>query len=170
MKPNTVGRATGQSPLPHPLYCPAATTGFVTGTLILTQKGETPVEDLRAGDRIITRDVGMVTLTGVSHDRVMERAILFSAGSLGHTRPDQDLILPASQQVLIRDWRAQAMFQTALVMVEADRLVDGEFIRDMGLQPMELYQLQFDTPHVVYAGGMEVAGGAEQAISLRPAA
>lgn len=157
MKSNAVGRAVGQSPMSHPVETPAVRAGFVCGTILLTRDGEMPVEFLSPGDRVITRDVGMVRLNRIRHRRTFTRAISFAAGSLGHTRPDQDLILPADQLVLIRDWRAQAMFGTAQAMVRADALIDDEFIRDLGPQKMLLHQLQFDAPHVIYAGGLELA-------------
>ncbi len=157
MKPNSVGRAVGQSPKPHPIFTPAIQAGFVSGAILLTQDGEMPVEFLSPGDRIITRDAGMVRLESIHHQDVLTRAISFAAGSLGHTRPDQDLTLPASQIVLIRDWRAQAMFGVQQAWVRADALIDGEFIRDLGPQEMRLHQLHFAAPHVVYAGGLELS-------------
>ena len=37
--------------------------------------------------------------------------VRIKAGSLGHTRPGHDTVLPAHQKVLLRDWRlAQALF------------------------------------------------------------
>lgn len=116
-----------------------------------------PVEFLSRGDSLITRDAGIVRLERIAHRRTLTRAICFAAGSLGHTRPDRDLVLPAAQLVLIRDWRAQAMFGTTQALVRADSLVDDEFIRDLGIQKMHLHQLQFAAPHVVYAGGLELS-------------
>jgi len=138
MKPNTVGRAGGQSPLSHPFPTPMDDIGFLSGTILLTQDGEMPVEFISQGDKVVTRDAGFATVVGVTRVRVTTHAISFAAGSLGDTRPDQDLVLPAGQPVLIRDWRAQAMFGTPQALVRADALLDGEFIRDLGEQEMEL--------------------------------
>ena len=170
MKPNTVGRATGQSPYAHPIAAPAPKAGFVFGTILLTRDGEIPVEFLSPGDRIITRDTGFARLDAIRCRRVLTRAISFAAGSLGDTRPDQDLVLPAAQPVLIRDWRAQAMFGVDQALVRADALVDGEFIRDTGPQKMRLYQLQFADPHVIYAGGLELSCMTDAANNLQSAA
>lgn len=170
MKPNAVGRAIGHSPQSHPVSMPATKAGFVSGTILLTRDGEMPVEFLSSGDWIITRDAGMVQLDRLFHRRLMTRAISFAAGSLGHTRPDQDLVLPASQLILIRDWRAQAMFGQPQAMVRADALVDDEFIRDLGPQKMLLHQLQFAAPHVIYAGGLELSCLTGDVAHLRPAA
>jgi Hint domain len=171
MKPNTVGRESRENLQAHPLYPHESETGFAAGTIILTQEGEMPVEFLSQGDRIISRDTGFVTLGRTSSSRRMVRAVRFAAGSLGHTRPEQDLILPENQMVLVRDWRAKSIFGAAQAMVRAGDLVDGEFICDVGLQPMMLHQLHFAKPHVIYAGGLEVAGiSGETGTDLRPAA
>lgn len=171
MKPKTVGRAIGYDPTSHPYIPPDAQAGFASGTIILTQDGEMPVEFLSPGDRVISRDAGLVKLTGTSRSQQVVQAISFAAGSLGHTRPDQDLILPADQKILIRDWRANAMFRQPQTLVSACDIVDGEFICDLGLVPMVLHQLRFDHPHVIYAGGLEVAcGPSKTRTALRTAA
>jgi Hint domain len=169
MKPNTVGREGRDTLHSHPYSLPTPEVGFLSGTILLTQDGEMPVEFISDGDKIITRDAGFVRVTKVEQSRQLVRAISFAAGSLGDTRPDQDLILPAGQDVLIRDWRAKAMFGTERALVRADALIDGEFIRDLGLRPLDLHQLHFDTPHILFAGGLELASHTVQQ-ELRPAA
>ncbi len=170
MKPKTVGRVVGQDPMAHPNVMPARKAGFVSGTILLTQEGEMPVEFLSPGDRIITRDAGMVTLESVRHRRVTTRAISFAAGSLGDTRPQTDLVLPAAQMVLIRDWRAMALFGVNHAIARADALVDGEFICDLGPQKMLLHQLNFADQHIVYGGGLELSCEHAPDRDLRPAA
>lgn len=169
MKPNTVGRTAGQIPQIPPYTHLMSEAGFLRGTILLTQRGEMRVNDIVDGDKIITRDQGFVQVCHVSRSMQKTRAISFAAGSLGDTRPDQDLLLPAGQRVLIRDWRAQAMFGQKQAMVRADALVDGEFIRDLGQQNMELYQLHFEAPHVLYAGGLELASHLTEAALSRAA-
>ncbi|MEX0318433.1 MAG: Hint domain-containing protein [Ruegeria sp.] len=143
--------------------------GFLPGTLLLTQDGELPVEYLSKGDRIITRNAGLVRIAGIGHGKQRVRAIRFAAGSSGDTRPESDLTLPAGQQVLVRDWRAQAMFGRKQALVRADALVDGMFVRDLGTRDLSLFQLYFDASHILYAGGFELAGHGAPA-ELRPAA
>lgn len=150
--------AAGKVSYSSPDVVPVSEAGFLACTILLTQDGEMPVEFLSPGDRIITRDCGFVPLRHVARARQSVRAIRFAAGSLGDTRPECDLVLPAGQPVLIRDWRAQALFGMPQAMVRADALVDGEFICDLGPCEMQLFQLHFDEPHVLYAGGLEVAG------------
>ena len=172
MTPAPFGRADRSGRRPRYLS-PAsgkAPPGILSGTVVLTADGEIPVEFLTPGDRIITRDTGLVRLAGLAWRNVVARLILFSAGSLGHRRPDRDLALPADQLVLIRDWRATALAGTAQALLPARALVDGEFVRDLGPQPLCLHLLRFARPQVIYAGGMELAATAMDAATLHDAA
>lgn len=172
MTPEIFGRTdrTGprrQTDSPHPAAPPL---GLTEGTIVLTADGEIPVEFLTPGDRIVTRGTGLVPLAGVTRSSGMTRRILFAAGSLGHTRPESDLILPADQRVLVRDWRAAALAGRAQAALRAAALVDGEFIRDLGPGRVRLFQLRFDRPQVIYAGGMEVTGSSLDGAALHDAA
>ncbi len=165
MKPKTVGRdssAGGAS-------TPAFSYGLMANSIILTLDGEKPVADLRDGDRIITRDAGMAVLRGFTRRKITCQTVEIKAGSLGHTRPDSDVTLPAGHPILIRDWRAQALFNARQAVVRADRLIDGEFITEAGRQTLTVYDLHFDRPHILYVDGLEVASEA-QAVTLGSAA
>ncbi|MCB2128605.1 MAG: Hint domain-containing protein [Rhodobacteraceae bacterium] len=129
--------------------------GIAAGTVILTLDGALPVEFLSPGDRVITRE-GMRVLRDITVQRYSGAAIRVSAGALGHDRPEQDLVLPADTRLLIRDWRAQALFGTAQAVVPISRIADGEFVSPATVLSMRLYKLHFDTPQVVYAEGLEL--------------
>jgi len=157
MKPNTVGRVCGQDPHTGQ-YSPYAVldTGLVQGTMLLTQDGEIPVEFVSVGDSLITRDTGISKVLHIQRSIRAVHAIAFAAGSLGDTRPERDAVLAGDQMVLIRDWRARAMFNSERALVAARSLVDGEFITDLGLQDTSLYQIFCDRPHILYADGLEL--------------
>ncbi|MGK7652385.1 Hint domain-containing protein [Roseovarius sp. B08] len=157
MEPKTVGRTGGTNPSGAKVQA----SGFVAGAVIMTLEGEKAVEDLRPGDRVITRDTGMAILRDISSATLRTRAIRIQAGSLGHTRPVRDVLLPSGQYLLIRDWRAEAMFGAKRAMAQVSQLVDGEFITDEGEAEMTLFTLDFDTPHVLYVDGLEVASTAD---------
>jgi hypothetical protein len=172
MTPEPFGRADQSGPRQRRQSADpkASPSGIPAGTVVLTADGEIPVEFLTSGDRIVTRDTGMVRLAGIARRTAVVRLILFAAGSLGHTRPDHDLILPADQAVLIRDWRASAFTGQTQALVPAGALVDGEFIRDLGPQRLCLHLLRFARPQVIYAGGMELAGATMDGTVLHDAA
>lgn len=144
---------------PAPACAVHVDEGFCAGTTILTLDGELPVDHLQPGDRVITRDSGVATLRGIVSQVRKVAPVRIKAGSLGHTRPDRDMILPPATRLHIRDWRAEALFGTPTAMIAAERLIDGEFIATGDVQSMTVHRLTFDAPHIVYADGLEVAVG-----------
>lgn len=157
MKPKTVGRVSEKTSLAGQ-YKPyvSVDSGLISGTKLLTLDGEIPVEILSVGDRLITRDSGISEVTHIQRTTRRVHTIAFAAGSLGHTRPECDTILAADQMILIRDWRARAMFNSERALVAARSLIDGEFIIDQGKQEQVLIQIFCNGPHILYAGGLEL--------------
>ena len=95
MKPKTVWRVKSEQDSQtraYPLHA-----GIVAGSIIFTAEGEIPVEYLSPGDKVVTRDSGMVTLLDTFIYRISAQAVAIKAGSLGHTRPDHNVIIPRSQ-------------------------------------------------------------------------
>ena len=134
-----------------------AVRGLAAGTSIMTLDGEMPIEFLAAGDRIITRDTGIAKLRKVRTRTVLCDVVRIAGGSLGHNRPDSDVTLPADQEILVRYWRAQAIYGQKHALIPAARLVDGEYVRACGKEVLTVHELIFDTDHIIYAGGLEVA-------------
>tara|TARA_R110002049_G_scaffold10127_3_gene50493 strand:+ start:203860 stop:204381 length:522 start_codon:yes stop_codon:yes gene_type:complete len=157
MKPNTVGRV-GDTDRHAGQFTPYAVldTGLVQGAMILTLDGEIPVEFLSVGDKVITRDSGISKIQHIQRTTRKVRLIALAAGSLGHTRPERDAQLAGDQMVLIRDWRARALFSSERALVAARALVDNEFITDLGEQETTLIQIFCDSPHILYADGLEL--------------
>ncbi|AKS46514.1 Hint domain-containing protein [Octadecabacter temperatus] len=139
---------------------PANVAGLAAGTTVMTLDGEKAVETLKAGDRIITRDSGMAILRETRSQKVHVASIQIKAGSLGHTRPEDDMIVGPDTLVHIRDWRAKALFGADVATVKAKRLIDGEFVSEVEAKTMTVYELIFEKQHIVYADGLEVASTA----------
>lgn len=135
-------------------------TGICAGTTIMTLNGEIPIELLSVGDRVITRDSGMSVIKEITASRAKMRPIRIKAGSLGHTRPDRDMMVTAGVKLHIRDWRAEALFGAPSASVCAERLVDGEFVAEAGVREMSVFHITFDREHIVYADGIELIAGA----------
>jgi hypothetical protein len=161
MKPNTVGRSGGQ-PSADGGLCDLH--GLLAGALIFTQDGELPVEHLCQGDRIITRDAGYATLLSLEAAQVTTDLVRIRQGSLGRNRPPGDMLLPAGQRLLLRDWRARALYGKAQALVPASQLVDGEFVTRAGRREVRLLTLRFRRPHVIYANGLELASHTEAGV------
>lgn len=135
-------------------------SGICAGTTIMTLDGEIPVEHLSVGDRIITRDAGMSIIKAIKSRDVKMQPIPIKAGSLGHTRPDRDMMVSPGTRVHIRDWRAEALFGAAAATVEASRLVDGEFLTQLSSRDMKVFNIIFDREHILYADGVELVSTA----------
>jgi hypothetical protein len=129
---------------------------FVAGTLIDTPRGAVPVEALRVGDRVLTRDHGPQPLrwVGVSTRRAAgaDAPVRLAAGALGG---HAGLELSPNHRVLIADPAAELMFAEAEVLVRArdlagragiDRREDGRALRYV--------HLLFDRHEIVRGGGL----------------
>lgn len=154
MKPKTVGRVAGGQYVPE--NAQDLCHGFPVGLPIMTAEGEVPVEHLGPGSRIVTRNGGITTLEAINATTQATRAIRFAAGCFGAAGPQDDIVLPADQPVLIRGARAQALFGQGQAMAIAAQLTDGELIADIGPRRMVLFRLIFDRPRIIQAGGMEL--------------
>ena len=137
------------------VHLAARTKGIASGTVVATLDGYLPVDFLAPGDRIVTRD-GMRVIRAIHMQRFTGRAVRISASALGHDRPEQDLTLPCDTLVLLRDWRAQAIYGQDQALVPVERLVDGEYVVHEKVTGMRLYELLFDAPQIVYAEGVEL--------------
>lgn len=139
--------------------------GMAEGTQVLTLEGALPVEYLSPGDRVLTRS-GVRRLKAVEITRVQNvRMVRVAADVLGTGRPEAPVLMSADQPILLRDWRAMALYGQAQALVPARRLCDGEFIRAEVLAEARIYTLKLDGAGVIYAGGLEIACEAETVVA-----
>lgn len=138
---------------------------FATGTLILTETGERPVEALRPGDRVWTRDHGFQTLRWcgrrdlsaadlAANPRLLP--IRIAAGALGQGRPARDLTVSPQHRILVRSQIAQRMFSAAELLVPARQLTEVPGIatvEDAGA--VSYVHLLFDRHEVLLSEGAE---------------
>ena len=146
----------GAEPSAKPTAKPLS--GVAAGTRIMSTDGEIPVEFLEPGDRIITRDAGVVTLRAITVTGPANQPMIrVTADSLGFGRPGEDVLLAPGQTILLRDWRAMALYGQAQAMVPVSRLVDGHYISHCTVASARIYGLRFDRRHVIYAADLELA-------------
>jgi hypothetical protein len=149
--------AAGSAIEPRPDAAPAtALSGLCGSGIVLTLTGEIAARDLLPGMKIITRDSGAVVLRAITRHSIMTAPVLIRAGTLGQTRPGCDVLLPPEATVLLRDWRAQAMFGKPTALVPARSLIDGEFVTQQPFCVLQVCVPVFDRPHVLYVDGLEV--------------
>jgi hypothetical protein len=131
-------------------------TGFAAGTRVMTVKGPEPVETLQPGDRIVTRQGVRRLRAAPARVWVEPDAITIRASALGHGRPETDLTVAREQPVVLRDWRAEALYGTARAAVTASKLLDGVHVLTGPTGPLRIFDLVFDTAQTIYAEGIEV--------------
>ncbi|MCJ8139533.1 Hint domain-containing protein [Falsirhodobacter halotolerans] len=110
---------------------------FTRGTLIETPTGPVPIEQLRSGDLVETRDNGPQPILWLGHSAIDEKGlkhnpklkpIRIKAGALGVALPLVDLVVSPQHRILIRSKIAQSMFGIGEVLVAAKQLLSIEGI------------------------------------------
>lgn len=130
---------------------------FAKGTRILTATGEVAVEDLRTGDRVVTRDNGLQPLRWVGSRRVAAQGVLtpvrIAAGTFGD---HETLVVSQQHRILVRGARAQLAMGTDEVLVKARHLLDdGCVILDRTMPEVTYFHLMFDQHEIVWSNGLQ---------------
>lgn len=141
------------------------TGGFTAGTRLLCSDGLIPVEFMEVGEKVITRDAGMVRITEIARETIETHFVRFQPHALDETGPITELLLPHDQMVLVRNWRARETFGVERALVEAKALVDDMFVEITEKRKEVLFQISFSSPHILYLEGIEV--GSANAIRAR---
>ncbi len=128
---------------------------LLEGTLVQTPEGERRVEDLRAGDMVLTADgtsapirwIGRSTLNIHRPDPLTILPIRIRAGALGENLPKRDLLLSPDHAVFIGD-----------VLVQAGALVNGEsVVREWrAANPIHYYHVELAVHALIIAEGAPV--------------
>ncbi|MCX7565305.1 cadherin-like domain-containing protein [Sulfitobacter sp. F26169L] len=135
---------------------------FTPGTLIATPKGERKVEDLKVGDRIITRDNGMQEIRWIgSRDMSGEelaakehlRPVLIREGALGNGLPERDMMVSPQHRVLIANDKTALYFEEREVLVAAKHLTDMEGVDVVDVSHTTYIHIMFDQHEVILSDG-----------------
>lgn len=114
---------------------------LATGTEVWTRDGVLPVQYLKPGDHLVTRNGGYGRLGRVETSRAVMRMIRVPAHAMAPQRPDRDVLLPAGQILHLRG--AGGPDQAVRLNPE-----------DLGMRLVTLVQLQLDQPDIIYANGL----------------
>lgn len=136
---------------------------FAKGSEIATQRGLVPVEDLIAGDMILTADHAYQPLRWIGqrdlslyelNKRPNLRPIVIKAGALGTNLPSKDLRLSPQHRVVLRSKVALRMFGEHEIMVAAKHLVnDSSIFIDEESQGVSYFHLLFDRHEIIFSNG-----------------
>lgn len=137
-------------------FAEVACVAFARGTHIALADGaERRIEDLRPGDRVLTRDDGPRTLRWIGANTVRATGafapVLIREGALNNAR---DLLLSPDHRVFVYQRRDALGAGRAEVLVRVRHLVDGARVvrREGGF--VDYFQLLFDAHHIIYAEGI----------------
>lgn len=138
---------------------------FTPGTRISTPHGAARIEDLQPGDRIRTKDNGAQEVLWTGHRRMTGarlyamphlRPVRFRAGAMGSGRPEEDLLVSPQHRMLVRGAAAQALFNTAEVLVAAEDLINGNSIAvDYAARDVTYVHILLERHNIIWANGME---------------
>ncbi|MDP2738410.1 MAG: Hint domain-containing protein [Pseudorhodobacter sp.] len=129
---------------------------FCTGTLITLAGGaQKPIEALRPGDRVLTRDSGPQPLRFVGKATLRALGsfapVVISAGTLGN---EGDLVVSPHHRIFLYQRGENRLGETAELLVQAKHLVDGESVWRREGGHVDYYSLVFDRHEIIYAEGI----------------
>lgn len=138
---------------------------FTPGTMMLTEAGPMPVEAVRPGTRVQTKDNGCqeVLWTGarrISGARLYAMShlnpIRLRRGALDKDVPDEGLLVSPDHRVMVKGARARALFNTDEVLVAARDLVnDGSIYVDRSCREVHYIHMLLPAHEIVFANGVE---------------
>lgn len=142
----------------------AAPPCFTPGTRIRMKHGEKLVEEIIAGDEVMTLDRGPQTVRWVGRvevsrkvlqDRPAFRPVLIRKGALGVMMPERDMMVSQQHRVLLSGWRAELFCGEPQVLAAAVHLVDGQGVQVVQGAPSVTYiHIQLDSHEVLLSDGV----------------
>ena len=136
---------------------------FTPGILIETDRGPVPVESVKVGDRVLTRDSGYrpVRWTGRrdlgTADLIARPAlvpVVIRRGALGPDMPACDMMVSPQHRMLLTGARAELVAGETEVLAAALHLVGQPGIeRAAGLEPVSYVHILFDRHEIVRSDG-----------------
>ncbi|MCW8841843.1 MAG: Hint domain-containing protein, partial [Rhodobacteraceae bacterium] len=135
---------------------------FTPGTAILTPSGEVAVENLKVGDKVVTRDNGLQTIRWAGKkqlsgrdllSRPKLRPVMIRAGSLGPNLPERDMMVSPNHRMLLVSEQAQLLFDETEVLVAAKHLVGMDGVQQVDTVGVEYVHFLCDNHEVVLANG-----------------
>lgn len=138
---------------------------FTPGTLILTPQGPRPIEALRPGNLVFTRDNGAQAVLWTGYRNISAarlhlmphlRPIRLRSRALGHGRPDPDLLVSPQHRILVRGRSAQALFNADEVLVKAEDMINDRTIMvDHAVRVVRYVHVLLERHSVIWANGLE---------------
>ena len=127
---------------------------FTPGTMILTETGERPIESLKPGDKVITRDHGAQPVRWVGTSQVPGRGKFAPVHIAPHViGARRSLLVSPQHRVLFEGYDCQLYFGADEVLASATHLEDGVNVLRAPCPLVTYIHLIFDAHEVIYAEG-----------------
>ncbi|MBU2888896.1 Hint domain-containing protein [Celeribacter halophilus] len=128
---------------------------FVRGTPILTDKGERPIEALRKGDLIVTKDSVLQPIRWIGSTRVHAddrfAPVVISAGAMGNSI---ELRVSPQHRLLIEGWKVELNLGVSEALIPAKHLTMNEGIYIEAGGSVEYFHILFDQHEIIYSAGI----------------
>lgn len=129
---------------------------FVSGTHIRTESGKVPVEQLKIGQNVMTRDAGPQPIRWIGKRLLPAEGTMapvrINAGTFG----DHDtLMVSPLHRVLIRNMHADLLFGSSEVLIAARDLIDSRNVTRVEGGMVEYVHILFDDHQVIWSEGLE---------------
>ena len=138
--------STYTSPVPYTEFVAC----FTKGTPVDTFTGPRPIESLKAGDLVMTRDNGAQPLRWIGSRTVSATGnfapVVFAKGALGNHR---ELAVSPQHRMLLQGWQCEMLFGTSEALTPAIQLTNGDTIRRREGGLVTYYHLLFDRHEIV---------------------
>ena len=149
---------------------------FTSGTLIDTPDGPRRVDDLRAGDLVLTADDGPQAIRWIGRRTVSReemlgdprlRPVTIAAGAFGATMPARDLMVSRQHRILRTGWACELHFGEPEILIPALKLVNDSTVR-LGMPDRDITYVHFlcDRHQIVTAEGLATESFYPSALSL----
>ena len=128
---------------------------FTPGTRIATPQGQRPIEDLRVGDMVVTRDHGLQPIRWIQ-SRTVPAVDRFAPVRIRPgvvTGLETDLLVSPQHRMLFQGYQAELLFGDSEVLVAATHLVDGLDVTTEVGGEVTYFHMMFDQHEIVYAEG-----------------
>lgn len=141
----------------------AGMTCFAAGTLVATLRGPRPVEAIRPGDLVLTRDRGYRPVRWAGQQRLSAvrlavaerlRPVRIAAGALGPGMPARDMLVSPQHRMLLSGAEVAHRFGTTEVLAAAKHLVGLPGVSvDCPVEGVTYVHLLFDMHEILLADG-----------------
>ncbi|TDK43026.1 Hint domain-containing protein [Antarcticimicrobium luteum] len=137
-------------------FAQIACVSFTRGTRITMATGaQVPIEDLKVGDRVLTRDAGAQEIRWIGHSTLRAEGafapIMIRAGTLNNAG---DLVVSPDHRLFVYQRSDMIGAGRPELLVKARHLVNGDSVLVLSGGYVDYFQILFDRHHIIYAEGI----------------